>query len=103
MAKDVDVDREGLTSLISTLRGGAQELDGAAKSFPTNVDAGVSSHLFGSAMGAIAKGAGAIMVSSEQHANSIHEADGSYANVEETNKARATSILDELQSRVPPK
>jgi hypothetical protein len=79
LADQLHADYAGLQGLVEQLRTGAASIDGPARSMPPAPDAGRSSANVGAAITELGKSAAALAAKTEDAANNIDAAHGSYA------------------------
>ncbi len=75
-------DQDGLRSLVTVLRDGADELSTAARPGPGAPDVGRSSANVGAALSAIMKSAALLIAQSQDSAGKINTSNGAYGNAD---------------------
>lgn len=75
---------EALEAIVRDLRHGAEDLDAVATALPELIDAGFSSDVVNGALSRVGKLALALAQQSENMAEKVHTAKGTYADIENT-------------------
>lgn len=89
-------DTDGLRDLVTTLRGGADQLTGAAAPAPTAPNAGISSANVGAALAAIVKSTALLIAQQQATADNINVSNGAYGAADN----QAATGLNDLEGQL---
>jgi hypothetical protein len=89
-------DQDGLRSLVTELRNGADDLSAAATPVPDAPDAGRSSANVGAALSAILKSAALLIAQSQDCAGKINTDDGAYGDTDNQVATGLNSLTGQL-------
>ncbi|MGH3948734.1 MAG: hypothetical protein ACRDSE_06390 [Pseudonocardiaceae bacterium] len=81
-------DEGALAAIVRDLRSGVEQLDLLANNMPQAVDAGFSSDVVNAALARVAKASVALAQVGEDIASKVDAAEGSYADIENTNEGQ---------------